>query len=41
MMITQSSNLTEDVKNTHTNFPYNTESVSRHVDHFKLTNIFS
>ena len=27
--------LIEGVKNTHLNFPYHTESVSQHVDHFK------
>ena len=29
------SYLIEGVKNTHMNFPYHTESVSQHVDHFK------
>ena len=33
--LTITSYLIEGVKNTHMNFPYHTESVSQHVDHFK------
>ena len=33
------SHLIEGIKNTHINFPYHTESVSQHVDHFKQKKI--